>query len=206
MLRQENDLSDVLGVVGNLAIDGLQYRVRFAANRDCTHDVFGLERIDCPENAGPAFFPPCHHFAAGRGGAYFEFPVAEAVGLLSIAGEKVGEAGAHIASQMLDKNGNGVRLGIERGEEVFVSKLAHRAFAHALVSAQLVARFLEVVSRRISHINTPPGSNVRIIHATSIGFYERRLFAEAAILSYSPAAAARGFDPNTLALAYPGAE
>src|SRR5207302_11234958 len=51
MLGQQYDLSDVLGVVRDLAVDRLQHRVRLAPNRHSAHHVFRLERIKRPENA-----------------------------------------------------------------------------------------------------------------------------------------------------------
>src|SRR5215472_11119393 len=43
MLGQEHDLPEVLGVVRDLAIDGLQDGVRFAADRHPAHYVFRFE-------------------------------------------------------------------------------------------------------------------------------------------------------------------
>src|SRR6202051_4124855 len=50
---------------------------------------------------------------------------------------------------MLHENGNGIGLRVERQEEIVITKLCHGAFAHALVSAHLAARFLQILGREI---------------------------------------------------------
>jgi len=47
MFGQKYDLPDVVGVMRHLAVQGLQNRVRFAADGDRAHRVLGLERLDC---------------------------------------------------------------------------------------------------------------------------------------------------------------
>src|SRR5579863_2472916 len=62
---QEYDLPDVLGIVSDLAVDGLEDSVRLAADRHSVHHVFGLERIDGGGDTRPSFLPPLHHICAG---------------------------------------------------------------------------------------------------------------------------------------------
>ena len=47
MFSQEHDLANVIGIMRNLAIYGLQNGVGFTADRDRAHDVLRLERLDC---------------------------------------------------------------------------------------------------------------------------------------------------------------
>lgn len=47
---------------------------------------------------------------------------------------------------MLDPDRNGVRLGIKSDEEVCILQLRHCRFAHALITTQLAAGFVQVVS------------------------------------------------------------
>src|SRR5579863_2723593 len=120
MLRQKNNLSNVRRIVGNLPVDGLQDRVRLGANGDGAHYVFGLEGVDGGEDTRPAFIPPLYDVGAGGCGLDFEFAIAKAVWLFAVGGKEVGEAGAHVAGQMLDENGDGVGFGIEGDEKVVI--------------------------------------------------------------------------------------
>src|SRR5882724_5271828 len=47
MLRQVNDLADVISIVRQLAINGLNNRVILAADRYGAHQVFRLQGFDC---------------------------------------------------------------------------------------------------------------------------------------------------------------
>src|SRR5579871_4131438 len=66
MLRQKDDLPDMLRVMRDLSVDGLQDGMRLAADRNDPHDIFWLERINGAKHALPAFFPPLHHLGASR--------------------------------------------------------------------------------------------------------------------------------------------
>src|SRR3979411_861878 len=90
MFGQENDLSGVLGIVRDLPIDSLHDRMGLAANRDPAHDGLGRERSDGREQPRPAFFPPAHNIRPRCRRGHFEFPVAVAVWLFAIGGQKVG--------------------------------------------------------------------------------------------------------------------
>src|ERR1700688_1926731 len=50
---------------------------------------------------------------------------------------------------MLQENGNGICFRVEGQEKVVIPKLCHRAFAHALVTTHLAARFLDVLTSEI---------------------------------------------------------
>ena len=115
MLRQQNDLADVMRIVGELAIDGLHHGVLFAANGDGAGQVGVGERLQRGEEAGPARFPHRQEFGA-RCGRLFEFAVAIAVGLLAVGGEEVGPARAHVAGHVLHDGRNGIAFVIERGD------------------------------------------------------------------------------------------
>src|SRR5580765_2793675 len=68
-----------------------------------------------------------------------------AVRLLTIGGEEVGKTRPHVARNVLYKDRDGIRLGVERDEKVLVFQLCKSAFDQALVSAQLPADFVEVM-------------------------------------------------------------
>src|SRR4051812_43252918 len=61
VLRQEDDLSDVIRVVHQVAIDRLHDRVRLAAYQDRLLEVVQRERLEGGEDAGPAAFPVIQH-------------------------------------------------------------------------------------------------------------------------------------------------
>jgi hypothetical protein len=140
----KHNLPDVLSIVCDLAVDRLQHSVRLTANRHRAHGVFWLERIERRKHSRPSFLPPAHHFATRRRRVQFKLLITMAVGLFTVAGEEIREARAHIARQMLDQYCNGVRLWIHRDEQIFLSKLRHCSFAHALVTAQLAACFIQI--------------------------------------------------------------
>ena len=72
MLGEENHLPDVLRVVRNLAIDGLQYSVRLAPDGDRAHYVFGFQRVNSSKDYCPTVFPPLHDI--GAAGGWIELP------------------------------------------------------------------------------------------------------------------------------------
>src|ERR1035441_5503771 len=53
VFRQVHDLSEVVGVMCHLAVDGLQHGMRFAANRDRATQIVGMKRVDRLENQMP---------------------------------------------------------------------------------------------------------------------------------------------------------
>src|SRR5579871_2267080 len=158
MFRAQHDLSNMRGVMRDLAVNGLQNSVSFAANGDGAHHIFSLQGIDCLEDARPATFPPCHNFCASRRGSHFKLAVTEAIRFLAVAGEEIGKTRPHIAREVLHEDCDRIRLGIKRDEKIFIAKLCKRGFAHVLVSAELAACFLEVMRRCISHGWGPPAN------------------------------------------------
>ena len=179
MLGQKHDLPDVRGVMGDLAVDGLQHGMRLAADRDRSHHVVRPEIRDRAEDALPALLPQLHHLGASRRCCDLELGIAKAIRLFSVGGKKVGEARAHVPCQMFHQDRHRIRFGIEHSAKVRILKLRHRTFAHALVAAHLAPRFVEIVCREISFQESPQPS---------------------------PAAATRSFNPNALARAQSRAE
>src|SRR5579863_6289816 len=150
MLGQENDLASVLGVVRDLPIHRLQDGMGLAANCDRAHDVLWLKAFDGREHACPTLFPPAHDIRTGSGRCHFEFLIAIAVWLLAIGGQEVGEPRAHVARQMLDEDGDRIRLWIERYEQLFVFQLSDGALCQAFVPTELATGFIEIVSCDVS--------------------------------------------------------
>ena len=110
MLGQEYDLPDVLGVVGERAVERLHNRMRFLADGHGAEHIFMLERIEGGENAGPALLPPAEYFFARCGAVSSNSRSRKTVGLLAIGSQKIGKARARVAGDVLDKNGHRIRL------------------------------------------------------------------------------------------------
>src|SRR5580698_4945086 len=120
MLGDKYDLAHVIGIVSDLAIDRLKHGMRLATDGDTVLHVFGPESFNCRENARPARLPPAHDVGPGGSRRKFEFLVTMAVGLLAVADEKINEAGAHIAGDMLHDDRDRIRFGVEGHEQILV--------------------------------------------------------------------------------------
>ena len=110
MFGEEDDLSNMLRVVGERAVQRLHYGVRLLADGHGALHIFGLERIKRGKHMRPRLLPPAHHFFARGLLRDFKFLVAKTVRLLAIAGKKVGEARARVAGDVLDQSGDGIRF------------------------------------------------------------------------------------------------
>ena len=150
MLRQEDDLPDVLGVVRDLAVDGLQDGVWFATDRYGRMTSSGLSRSIA---AKTQVQPSSHHFITSTR-VVFAFSsnswsrkrsgFSPSVVRKSVKRERM------FPARCLTRMRYRVGFGIEGYEEIFVAQLRHRAFAEALVAAHLAAGFVEVV-RQVGH-------------------------------------------------------
>src|SRR5271165_4104989 len=92
VFRQENDLPNVIGVMNHLAVDGLQYRMWFAANRNRALQVVSTKRIEHLKDQLPILLPGNEHLLTLGIVVHDEFAVTVAVWFLAIGGKKVGEA------------------------------------------------------------------------------------------------------------------
>src|ERR1700740_1425926 len=92
VLGQKDDLAKMKSVVGERAVESLDYSMRFLPNVDGAHEVSGLERIEGRENDSPAFFPPAHEVVARCVGGDLEFLIAMAGRFFAVRCEEVGEA------------------------------------------------------------------------------------------------------------------
>src|SRR5262245_58229362 len=84
MFGQKNNLSNVRGVMCQLAIDGLNDGMGFPANHHFADDILRCEWIERAEQALPPLLPPAHHVIASRTGIDDELMIAEPVGLFAI--------------------------------------------------------------------------------------------------------------------------
>src|SRR5258707_6297418 len=101
MLGEEYDLTDVVSVVADLAVDGLHHGVRLGADRDGTGQILILQSIERIETNFPASFPQGDQTRT-RLRRSFKFGVAVAIGLFAVGGQKIGPTRAHVSSHVLD--------------------------------------------------------------------------------------------------------
>ena len=86
MFCQQDDLTDVLGVVRHLPADRLENRVFLASYRDRLFEVGRGERLNCREDEVPCLIPPLQDLLWRGGGIENELAVAIAVWFLAVAG------------------------------------------------------------------------------------------------------------------------
>jgi hypothetical protein len=144
----EDDLADVHGIVRDLAIDGLHDGVRFVADHHFAADVALHESFKRVENIFPTGTPHGHQLFAGFR-CVFEFGVAIAIRFLAVGRHEIAPARAHVANHMLDDDGDGVGLGIECGEKIFVGALLHGALGEFFILAEESERVLNVGRRKL---------------------------------------------------------
>lgn len=122
---QQDDLSAVISVMGELAIDGLRDGVRFAADLDGTNKVGVRERLERSKHLAPSGLPGVHEcLTAGR--RLDEFTVAVTVQLFAITREEVRPPRTHVAGHVLDDERDGVHLLVQYRHKLFVRYLVHR--------------------------------------------------------------------------------
>ena len=121
--------------MGYLAIDGLHYGVALVADEDFAGEIGVGERGEGGEDEFPAGFPLGGELCARCGGE-LKFGVAIAVGLFPVGGEEIGPAGTHVAIEMFDDDGDGIRFCVEGDAERLIGSLCDRAFAQAFVMVE----------------------------------------------------------------------
>src|SRR6266404_527566 len=143
MFGEEYDLTDVVSVVADLAVDGLHHGVRLGADGDGTGQILILQSVECIETNLPPSFPQGDQTRTSLRRS-FKFGVAVAIRLFAVAGQKIGPTRAHIAGHVLDDDGDGVGFGVEGDKEVVIGTLFDGAIAEALVITEEVASVLSV--------------------------------------------------------------
>src|ERR1017187_2186377 len=151
MFSEEDDLANVLRVVGERAVEGLYHRMRLLADGYGALHIFGTERVQRGKQVDPGLLPPAHHFFSGGVCRDFKFLVAKSVPLFSVAGEEVCKTGARVTREVPDQGGDRIRFRIDGDEEIRVFELSQGALSHALMAAELPLDFFEVVRCQVSH-------------------------------------------------------
>lgn len=85
------DLADMVGRVGECTVQGFDDGMAFVSDVDDFLEVFGLKRVECSGSAFPAGLPNSDQVFA-RLERDLEFRIAITRFLLTVRGEKVGEA------------------------------------------------------------------------------------------------------------------
>ena len=125
----------MVGIVRDLAIDGLCDGVGFVANENGAAEVGVGERGEGVEDMFPAGFPLGDELVARCGGR-LEFGVAIAIGLLAVGGKEIGPARAHVANHVFDDDGDGIRFRAEGDGEGVIGSLGDGALGEAFVRVQ----------------------------------------------------------------------
>jgi len=135
MAREKNNLPDVVGVVRDLAVDGLRHGMRLGANRYGPGQVRVSQWLKRIEEILPAAFPEFQQFSTRlrRG---FKFRVAISVGLLSIGGQEICPTRFHVPHHVFDDGGDGIRFGVEHSEQARIRALRDGAVSQLLVVAE----------------------------------------------------------------------
>ena len=94
MLGEKQNLADVMGIMRDLAVDGLHHGVRLGANRHRSREVGLRERFERIEDIFPAAFPLFDQFGA-CGGRSFKLRVAVAIWFLAIGSKEIEPANAY---------------------------------------------------------------------------------------------------------------
>src|SRR5215831_3317946 len=144
VLGQEDDLADVVGVMRELAVDGLDDRVRLAADRHRALQVRRLHRIDDIEENLPGRLPPLQERGARVGGRLFEFRVAVPVRLLAVGGEEIEPPRAEVAGDVLDHERDRIGFRVELLEELRLGDLSDGLFGEFLLPVKLPPRVFEI--------------------------------------------------------------
>src|SRR5258705_6609898 len=121
MLSQEYDLANVIGIVHQLAVDGLNNRVLFAANQNLLSQILGAQRLERAKDALPTAMPVIKYRVLTGFRINYKLHNPNSAGLFTLGSQEVGPAGEHVAGHVLHDDGNADAFFVERDEEfVFV--------------------------------------------------------------------------------------
>src|ERR1041384_6030176 len=106
-----------------------------AANCDFAFHLCVREWLNRFEDAIPALVPHFHEFSTS-GWRFYKFRIAIAVRLLSVAGQEIRPARAHVASHVLSGNSDGIHFFIECLKQLSICNLLHGSLRQFLVIAK----------------------------------------------------------------------
>src|SRR5579864_118539 len=114
---EQDDLAAVVGVMRELARDGLHHGMGLAANGCGTHEFGVRERRESAKHEFPGLFPTFHHLFPSRG-RVGELAVAVAIRFFTVGVREAGPPRAHVAGQVLDDDRDRIHLRVENREEL----------------------------------------------------------------------------------------
>ena len=132
----KNDLSHVVRIMRQLAVNGFHHGVAHVADVDRALQIGVGERLQRIEQAFPARIPLGHHFRAG-GGIVFEFRVPVSGFLFAVGGEEIRPARQHVSPQVFDNHSDAVAFRVVLPEQLVVGKLREGLFAEVFVVEEL---------------------------------------------------------------------
>lgn len=133
-----NDLSNMVRVVRQLAVEGLHNAMALVADVDDGTDIIFVDGVESLKETGPAFVPFFQQgFPAWQVIVEFGLPLPPF--FFAISGEEVRPAAEHIAPKVLDDGGNTVAFGIVLPKKLFVGQLLESLFAKRFVVFELFA-------------------------------------------------------------------
>src|SRR6266498_2456422 len=156
VFRQQHELPNMVGVVGNLQIDRPENRERLAPDPYGPAEVLGREGLDRREEKAPSLVPALFEAFARVAGLDDEFRIPVPLLLLPVARQKIGPARPHVARQVLDDERDAVGLLVERGKKVSRPRLREGFIGHLLQASQLADSLLEIFA--FFHVQAPSPS------------------------------------------------
>src|SRR5450432_777019 len=119
-----NDLPDMMRIMGQLAVDGIDDDQRFASDSDGFEQILFFQGLEGIEQAGPALIPiPDQLLASKESRIVTEFLVSFPPAFFAVLRQKIRPAAEHIAAYMLYDDRNAVGLLIGRKMKVFFFEL-----------------------------------------------------------------------------------
>ena len=131
------DLSDMVGVVGQLAIDSIDGQQWFVAYVDGTQQVVCGQAAQGAQQAVPSLIPLFDQLVAGRMfSLQAEFGLSVPVRFFSVFRQEIGPSADHIATEVPDNDGDAIGGFIGGVMEIFFLQLHKGAFSQHFVGGQ----------------------------------------------------------------------
>ena len=144
-LSQEYDLADMVGVMGELSVDGVDDYQGFVPDGDRFEEVFVLQGAKRVDQAAPALLPKGQQLCFGAAGRV-EFLVSVAAFFFSVGCQEVGPAAKHIAMHVLDDDGDAVAFFGRREIKILFFQLGEGHIAQCFVGEEAFDRRIQVGS------------------------------------------------------------
>jgi hypothetical protein len=162
VLRQVDDLADVIRGVRDRSVQRLDDEKGFPPDVDGPLEVLGLQGLDRRQRDREALVPRRQKVVPRRRRRHLEFAVAVPAGLFPVRGQKVGEARSQVSSDVLHDDGDAVGARVDERVEVLVRDLGERAVAEPLVLPE-GARQIEQVGFLDTHVTNYPRSCLAMV-------------------------------------------